>query len=167
MSESAPGKRSVRDRMQERAVEADREAGALPSGEVRRRLRNFRTDPASYVASLGGPLPYMVRLRAIHEETRAHEARLREAWEEVARACGADAERFERRWRAVVADWDFGSVNDLIARHNRFYPAEARLPMDPRTGDYRLVDGRPYWKQPLDADWALTRFPPALRAAAA
>jgi hypothetical protein len=26
-------------------------------------------------------------------------------------------------------------VNELIDRHNRFYPAESRLPMDPRTRD--------------------------------
>ncbi len=166
LAESGPGKRSVRDRVQELAVEADRQAGALPRGEVRRRLRNFRADPASYIASLGGPLPYMLRLRAIHDETRAHEARLAEAWEELARECGHDRDRFERHWRAVVEAWDFGAVNDLIERHNRFYPAEARLPMDPRTGDYRLIDGKPYWKRPLDGTWALERFP-ASRAAAA
>ena len=29
------------------------------------RLRNFRPDAGSYLASLGGPLPYMARLREI------------------------------------------------------------------------------------------------------
>jgi hypothetical protein len=31
--------------------------------------------------------------------------------------------------------------------------------MDPRTGDYALVGGRPYRREPLDAAWVLERFP--------
>ena len=53
-------------------------------------------------------------------------------------------------------------VNDLIRRHNRWYPAEARLPMDPRTGDFALVNGKPYRREPLDPAWALQRLPPSL-----
>ena len=45
----------------------------------------------------------------------------------------------------------FDEVNDLIDRHNRWYPVESRLPMDPRTGDYALVNGRDYRLAPLDA----------------
>ena len=42
-------------------------------------------------------------------------------------------------------------MNDLIERHNRWYPVEARLPMDPRRRDYALVNGRDYRLEPLDA----------------
>ena len=56
----------------------------------------------------------------------------------------------------------FHEVNDLIGRHNRWYPVESRLPMDPRRGDYALVNGRDYRRQPLDAAWALERFPASL-----
>ena len=55
--------------------------------------------------------------------------------------------------------WSFSEVNDLIDRHNRWYPMEARLPMDPRTGDFVLVNGESYRKRPLDARWVLERFP--------
>ena len=65
----------------------------------------------------------------------------------------------ERRWREVAERWNFDEVNDLIERHNRHYPAESRLPMNPRTGDFVLVNGRPYTRRPLDADWVLTLFP--------
>ena len=51
-------------------------------------------------------------------------------------------------------------MNELIARHNRWYPVESRLPLDPRTGDYVLVNGKHYAKAPLDATWVLERFPP-------
>ena len=39
-------------------------------------------------------------------------------------------------WRAEAEAWDFADVNRLIEQHNRWYPVEAQLPMDPRTGDY-------------------------------
>ena len=52
-------------------------------------------------------------------------------------------------------------MNDLIERHNRWYPIESRLPMDPRRRDYVLVNGRDYRLRPLDAAWALALFPAA------
>jgi len=64
-----------------------------------------------------------------------------------------------------VARWNFSEVNDLIERHNRFYPVEARLPMDVRRRDYALVNGEPYSRSPLDGSWALERFPAELAAA--
>lgn len=57
-------------------------------------------------------------------------------------------------------------MNDLIEKHNAYYPVEARLPMDPRTGDFVLVGGAPYRLRPLDESWALSRFPADLHAAA-
>jgi hypothetical protein len=129
------------------------------------RRRNFRPALDSYVASLGGPLPYMVRLREIERLTTVAEAALRERWQELARACGGDADVFRRRWRELVRRFDFGEVNELIERHNRWYPVEARLPMDVRRRDYVLVNGEHYSRRLLDAAWALERFPPELDAA--
>ena len=59
----------------------------------------------------------------------------------------------------MAARRNFHAVNDLIEKHNLYYPAEARLPMDPRTGDFVLVGGAPYRLRPLDAGWVLERFP--------
>ena len=115
------------------------------------RLRNFRPDADSYLRSLGGPLPYMSRLRAIEAMTRRHEQALREQYELLRGDPAA--------WGACAESWDFSEVNDLIDRHNRWYPAEARLPMDPTTGDYALVNGRSYRRRPLGAWWVLERFP--------
>jgi hypothetical protein len=137
---------------QERArLAADRELNPLVGQPLRRRLRNFRADPYGYIASLGGPLPYMQRIRRIDEETEAHVQRLEDAY---ARHGGDPAE-----WRRIAEAWDFGEVNDLIEKHNRWYPIEARLAMDPRTRDYVKVGGRSYRRDPLDAAWVLDRFP--------
>ncbi len=140
---------------------ASLEGSPLTGSPLRRRPRNFTPDPAGYVASLGGPLPYMQRLREIEELTSLHSARLEDAWLRIARETG-DAERFARRWGAVAARWSFWAVNDLIGRHNRFYPAESRLPMDPRTGDFVSIDGGSYRRRRLDEAWVLERFPAEL-----
>jgi hypothetical protein len=126
----------------------DRDLNPLVGRRLRRRLRNFRSEADNYLASLGGPLPYMKRLREIEQLTAQHERRLAEAY----------AER-DGDWRAVAEAWDFGDVNELIDRHNRYYPIEARLAMDPRSRDFVKVGGRHYRRAPLDATWVLERFP--------
>ena len=90
----------------------------------------------------------MRRLRQIEELTREHERRLEAAY----------AER-DGDWRRLAERWDFGDVNELIERHNRFYPIEARLPMDPRSRDFVKVGGRHYRRRLLDVAWVLERFP--------
>ena len=158
---------SARSQLERRRLEEEFGESPLRGRPLRERVRNFRPDPASYVASLGGPLPWMERLRVIHDELAAHEDELARAWEEVAAACAGDAALFARRWRSVADGWNFVAVNELIERHNRNFPAEARLPMDPLTGDFALVGGEHYAKRPLDADWVLERFPATLTRAAA
>ena len=128
-----------------------------------RRLRTERETAGSYLAAQTGGLAYMVRLRRIEDEID----RIRRAWLELAVECGDDAATFAARWRERIATWDFGSVNALIESHNRWYPIEARLPMDPRTRDYVLVNGRRYTRDPVGPEWALTRFPAELARVAA
>jgi hypothetical protein len=147
-----------RDRRERDALAEDVRSPGLRGKALRLRLRNFRPAADGYLSALGGPLPFMVRLRTITEMTAEHERRLGDAWKELA-ATGLDDEAFAAAWRAEVGSWSFDEVNDLIDRHNRFYPIESRLPMDPRTRDYALVGGEDYRRRPLDAAWALERFP--------
>jgi hypothetical protein len=106
----------------------------------------------------------MIRLREIEQRTESHETELREAWIALADEHGDDEDAFARAWTAHAAAVVFDEVNDLVERHNLWYPVESRLPMDPRTGDYALVNGRDYRLEPLDAEWVLERFPADLRA---
>ena len=142
-----------RDRRNLQGLQEDLLDSPLAGRKLPLRLRNFRPDADSYLASLGGPRPYMVRLREIARQVEKHEVALAEAY--------AELRQDGRAWRLFAESWDFGEVNDLIERHNRWYPAERRLPMDPRTGDYALVNGERYSKAPLDAAWILARFPVA------
>jgi hypothetical protein len=100
------------------------------------------------------------------DSRRLAERRLVEAWNAVADGCGGDGAAFTRRWLGVAERWRFDDVNELIARHNRYYPIEARLAMDPRTGDFVRLGGERYERHPLDAGWILGRFPAELTRAA-
>jgi hypothetical protein len=151
------GEWGVRDvtppsRKERERLAREHELNPLTGTPLPRRVRRFRPEADRYLASLGGPLPYMQRLRRIDDLVVDHLDRLASAYEEQR----GDPEGWRRRAQA----WDFGEVNDLIERHNRWYPVEARLAMDPRTRDFVKVGGRPYRRDPLDAAWILARFPP-------
>ena len=133
---------------------------------LRQRLRNFRPDPESAVRALGGPTHWMLRLRAIEDAIDQHERQLAAAWRELA-----------------LGDTRPGSVRGGVASagaplelrrgeradrgHNRNFPAESRLPMDPRTRDFVRINGRSYEREPLDEAWILERFPADRNAAQA
>ena len=145
-----------RDRREREALDEDLKENPLAGAPLPLRLRNFRPDAGAQLAALGGPLAWMRRLRAIEIAVGLHEAQLAEAYATLQEEHGAD---FPREWRKLAESWDFHEVNDLIERHNRHYPAESQLPMNPRTGDFVLVNGQPYTRRPLDAAWILSRFP--------
>ena len=103
---------------------------------------------------------WMERLIEIERGSARHRRQLAEAYESLQRECGDDRARFARRWRATAEAWSFGDLNELIRTHNEWYPVERDLPMDMRTRDYVLVNGRSYRRRELDADWILEQFPP-------
>jgi hypothetical protein len=153
-----------RQRRQRAALEEDLREIPLAGRPLPIRARHFRPTAEAYLVATRGPLPYMLRLRELEQRMEEHEAELREAWLTLADELADDPQSFARAWRAHAAGLSFDDVNDLVERHNLWYPAESRLPMDPRTGDYALVNGRDYRLEPLDADWVLERFPADLSA---
>ena len=132
-------------------LEGEYELNPLVGKALPRRIRAFGAQAHTYLASLAGPPLYMQRARLIDEETKRHEALLAEAYE-LYRDDPAE-------WRRIAERWNFTEVNDLIERHNKWYPVEARLPMNPKTKDYVEVGGRPYRRELLDVRWILEQFP--------
>jgi hypothetical protein len=154
--EGVPRPEARRERAEQEAA-AHAAESPLAGRALRRRHRNWRPGVDSYVLSSGGPLPWMLRLRAIEDLTADHLHRLEDAY--VLHVGDPDG------WERTVRGWDFYAANELIDKHNRYYPIETRLPMDPKTRDFVLVNGRPYTRAYLDAGWALERFPTRVLAA--
>jgi hypothetical protein len=92
-------------------------------------------------AATAGPPAFMRRLRSI-EDLREGIVRVLVEHCEEAREEGADVETHAREAAPLRA---LARLNELVSRHNRYYPVEANLPMQAGTG--RLIDrtGEP-WK---------------------
>src|SRR5262245_58836264 len=123
-----------RQRRELAALEEDLDTITLTGKPRPVRARHFRPSAEAYLVATRGPLPYMRRLREIEQRTAEAELSLREAWFELADECRDDPDRFRRDWLARAQTRSFDELNDLIDRHNRWYPVESRLPMDPRRG---------------------------------
>ena len=93
------------------------------------------------------------------QRDRAQKRRLARSHRALREECAGDAELFAERWTAFAARCRFDELNELIGQHNEWYPIERDLPMDLRTRDYVLINGRSYRREPLSAEWVLRHFP--------
>jgi hypothetical protein len=124
---------SSRARMSQRSVEAYLKAGVRPR--------------------------WMERVTEIDHAIAMHKQRLGRMHRALSEECGADRALFAERWRSFAERYTFGELNELIAQHNEWYPIERDLPMDLRTRDYVLINGRSYRRPVLTPQWVLEQFP--------
>jgi hypothetical protein len=164
MSQGAIRPETPRDREERRVLAEELAVSPVTGQPLEQRLRNFRPDADAAIRALGGPAHWMRRLRAIEDQIELHEEQLEQAWRVLAEEV-RDPEAFAREWRETGRRWSFAEVNELIDRHNRNFPAEARLPMDPRTRDFVKLNGRSYEREALDEQWILERWPADLERA--
>jgi hypothetical protein len=144
----------------ERYLARRREEEAAAGGPrlERRRLQSARSVEGYLTGS--SPPRWMERLAEIERGIAGERRRLEQAWRGLRRTCAQEGAAFAPRWRATVEAWAFDEeLNELIRQHNEWFPIERRLPVDPRTRDYVLINGRPYRRPVLDAGWALAAFP--------
>jgi hypothetical protein len=102
---------------------------------------------------------WMERIAEIDQAIAAQRRRLARAQRMLREECGGDTALFAERWRAYAHRCRFGELNELIRQHNEWYPIERDLPMDMRTRDYVLINGRSYRRRPLSPEWVLAEFP--------
>src|SRR3954447_14666949 len=95
--------------------------------------RNFTLSIEDRLRAYAQGVPSYIRRRRRIEDL---EAKL------IAKIAAAEAPAEIAASPAVVED--LARLNDLIARHNRYYPIEANLPIDVRTG--RLLDRGAPWR---------------------
>jgi hypothetical protein len=145
----SPTERFVRE-----SLEDPRSAGRPLSSHARLSQRSLE-----HYLKAGVRPRWMERLIEIERGTAREKRALAGAYDALAEECGRDRTRFRHRWRAIAEAWSFEDLNELIRTHNEWYPVERDLPMDLRTRDYVLVNGRSYRRRELDAGWILEQFP--------
>ena len=99
--------------------------------------RNFTLTADDRVRAYTQGVPGYIRRRRRIEDLEAQLVDLLATAEDPARMLAS------RRFTAALA-----TLNDLVGRHNRYYPIEARLPIEVRTG--QLLDRGLPWR-PLQA----------------
>lgn len=107
--------------------------------------RNFTlgVDERIRALTIGAPA-YAIRKRKIEDNEDLWVRTLVELHEALT-AKGRSDDDIDRALREKAASFDYAKQNALVAQHNRWYPVEANLRIDPRSGGY-LVYGRP-WTQ--------------------
>ncbi len=125
------------------------------------RSRQFQRTIEGYLLT-GGPPRWMERIMAVDNGIARERRKLAERYERLRDDFAADPAGFAERWRAVARARRFDELNELIRRHNTWYPVERDLPVNPRTGEFVLVHGRDFRRPELDAAWVLEHFPPSL-----
>jgi hypothetical protein len=149
MDGSAPAERLVRK-------DLDSEAGL--GKPLSHRARMSQRTVEAYLKAGVRPR-WMERIAEIDASIAAQRRRLARAHRALREECGADREQFARRWRELAHRVRFDELNELIEQHNEWYPIERDLPMDLRTRDYVLINGRSYRRPLLGPDWVLEQFP--------
>jgi hypothetical protein len=106
--------------------------------------RTSERDPATGAPQRNFDMPAEERVRAIVAGPPAFARRLRaieDLEEAIVRELGLEAEGSMRGSFVVAA---YAKLQELTARHNRYYPIEADLPTCPRTEQLLDRGGRPW-----------------------
>ncbi len=104
---------------------------------------NFKISLDARVRAAAGVPAYMRRKRRIEDLEEAMRQALVEVYQQALEDNGGDEAAAKSTMQQRARDMDLGLLNDLIDRHNRYYPIEANLPTDVRTGKL-MVLGKPW-----------------------
>ena len=133
----------------------DESGGGRPISD---RARLAQRSVESYLKA-GVKPRWMERISEIDSAIAHQKRRLERAHRNLRAECDGDPALFAQRWTEFAQRARFDELNELIAQHNEWYPIERDLPMDLRTRDYVLINGRSYRREPLSAEWVLEQFP--------
>lgn len=145
----------------ERLLARKDEHDELYAQKISQRAAQTQRSLESYLKAGNRPR-WMERLGEIEAAMLQARRRLERAYKALQAEYEGDAAGFAARWHDIATGWRFDDLNLLIEQHNEWFPIERQLPVNPRTRDYVLVNGKSYRREPLTPDWILTHFPPRL-----
>lgn len=117
-------------------------------------IRNFTltTDERIRALTIGVPA-WAARKRKIEDDEARYTRELVELYDKLVRK-KRTATEIELALVSAATAFDLEKLNKLVAQHNQYYPIEANLPMDRRTGGY-LAYGKPWLPE---ASYTVQRF---------
>ena len=142
----------------ERLVRADLDESSGIGRPISSLARHTQRTVEAYLKAGVRPR-WMERISEIDHSIAAQKRRLARSHRALREECGEDRALFAERWTAFAHRCRFEELNELIKQHNDWYPIERYLPMDLRTRDYVLINGRSYRRPLLSPQWVLEQFP--------
>lgn len=103
---------------------------------------NFSMPLEQRLRAAGGPPAYMRRKRRIEDTEEALVQAALDYYDFSAAEYGGFTPAARASFEARVRRLRLGLLNELIERHNRYYPMEANLPIDVRSGELRAGHGK-------------------------
>lgn len=106
---------------------------------------NFTVPLEKTIMSYAGIPEYMQRAKLVEEKIAKIKSDLKLYYDKLKKKEGNNHIKFNRSWKKMLESYNFQEVNELINKHNLFYPQEANLRMDFDTGEYLL--GSDIWRK--------------------
>ena len=155
-------RRRARERWITEKIESFEIPGDLSGKPLKIPNRNFKIPLEERIQSRFGPPGFAVRARRIESAVQKLMRDLEEEYAELSNRLQKKPVEFSTRWTESVKSVDLDEINDLIEKHNKYYPLEAGLRQDPETGVYYM--GSSPWKpqERLTPEKILKMFPPCL-----
>ena len=121
---------------------------------------NFTIPLENKVRSMLGPPHYAVRAGRIENITQKLMEDLAIEYACMIDKFGENPEVFAQQWKELLGSLELDKLNDLIEKHNTYYPMEANLQIDPDSGAY--LSGSVPWqpKEKISVEWLFKLFPP-------
>lgn len=126
---------------------------------------NFTISLENKVRSMFGPPYYARRARWIEDMTSRLMEDLVYEYANMADRFVDDPQAFAIHWNTLIYSLELDELNNLIEKHNTYYPMEAKLRIDPESGA-PLVGSVPW--EPLgkiSCEGLLRTFPPDINVA--
>lgn len=162
MSQHSSGNRHVGSRREAEIDSLLREsirASGLEGKPLQLGAKAFQPLGPELLAGMMGAPAWSLRLKRIEDGRAALTAEVEAAWGALAARHRRKPEGFAGAWRTYLAKVDLAPLNALIAKHNDYYPIEARLPIVYPSGDYRIPPGVDWPQQPIVAAALLDAYP--------
>lgn len=105
---------------------------------------NFTIPLEKKIQALSGPPYFAVRARRIEHMTDQLIEKLTAKYSNMIEKFGSRPNVFARKWKELIEGWPLDRLNDLIEKHNKYFPIEANLPIDPRSE--ALMFGSAAWQ---------------------
>ncbi len=121
---------------------------------------NFTISLENKVRSMFGPPHYASRARKIENTTHKLMEDLAFEYTSMLDKFSENPEVFAQQWKGLISSLELDEINDLIDKHNTYYPMEANLQIDPDSGA-PLIGSIP-WEptERFSVEGLLKRFPP-------